>query len=229
MRVWQENVNRVTAFYNSDYYEELKHTQPVYIRSVCNAIMEDPDCTDAELMTEKVCQLNNTNIIAKRNTALDGDTILTLDCVTGWKALFDLHNGERDWINDYAEIRQSLNAHLLWPRHGNNTINTVRYRVFKDRIDYTLYDIKRFYEDSEELRLQDAYNDDVTAMWLRKFETFENLVTKMHLGCFCTVDMEIIDLSVIDLSDGLKKITGYKDNCRTIDITYINNLKNVIA
>ena len=105
----------------------------------------------------------------------DNGVSLSLDCVTGWKALFDVHNGRREWIDDYSEIRQSL------------------------------------------------YNDEVTAKWLHKFKTFDNLVLSMKLDCFCTKEFD-----VIDLSNPPNIIGEYGKGYQTTDLNYFKNLKEFI-
>lgn len=57
-------------------------------------------------------------------------------------------NIDSTWLEDYKTIRGSKLGYLLWPnstdKRKHQTINQLRYTVFGDRIDYTLYDIQLF-------------------------------------------------------------------------------------
>lgn len=224
--VWKENAERIKSLYDSDFYHHLKATNPQYVRSICNALMEDPDTCDKKLYVEKAKELSNMNLKCKGTSCMDGDATLGMDCVIGWKKMFDVHNGEIEWIDDYCMIRSKLSAHMLWPRAGNNTINTVRARVFNDRIDYTLYDLKRFYakdNSRDECKMKVAYENPTTNKWLLKFGSFEEFARRMNLLCWLNEDFD-----VIDMSNTSKTISNYGNDPRTIDDTYLNNLKDIL-
>lgn len=229
MHVFRENIDRVSAFYNSDYYRTLKADTPAYIRSVCKGLMEDPDACDRDLYKEKAIQLGIKEFCAFRTSIKDDDTVLGMDCVIGWKKLFDIHKGSIEWLRDYKEIRSNLNSHILWPRSEKNTINTVRARAFNDRIDYTLYDISLFFdrlksgERIDDLKLAGAYYNPVTYNWLSKHKCFGHLVERLHLQCFCSDQM-----GILNLSDGHSVIQGYMPDYKTVDAKYLQNLKAAI-
>ena len=107
--------------------------------------------------------------------------ILSLDCVSGWKAIIDVYaeNGKpiENFVNDYKIIRNPQYAgHLIWPGH-KNSINQQRFRVFNDRVDYVLFDIKNYFENKE---TKIDYNK-----WLDSFENFDNFIEKMDLKRWC--------------------------------------------
>ena len=38
-------------------------------------------------------------------SCLDHNTVLGMDCVIGWKRIFDIHKGNIAWVDDYAMVR----------------------------------------------------------------------------------------------------------------------------
>ena len=226
MRTWEENCNRINAFYKSDYYQFLKAEHPGYIRSVCNSLMEDPDECDSDLYVKKAQELADLQLSCKRTSCVNNDgTVFGMDCVIGWKRLFDLHEGNIQWIDDYAVIRSNLSAHWLWPRCGNNTINIVRARVFNDRADYTLFDIQQYYKaypDISSCRMIAAFANPVTNRWLQQFDSFRSFVQNMRLQMFCTDAYDVINLSNTD-----EVLKSYKKKYE-VDIVYLQNLKAVL-
>lgn len=224
--IYKENIERIKLFYNSTFFKKLENKYPKYIRSICESLMEDPDACDKNLYINKTNQLKNLNLICKQTSCIDNNIILGMDCVIGWKKLFNIYGGNYQWIEDYKLIRSSLNAHFLWPRNGNNTINTVRHRIFNDRIDFTLYEIKLFYEnnfDSNNLKMKSAFDNIITKEWLKKFNTFKNLCDMMQLTIFVDNNYDVIDLS--DLN---KTIQNYNSNIRLINKNYLENLKYIL-
>ena len=56
---------------------------------------------------------------------------------------FQYHKGQEIWLKDLALIRGSRMGHLAIPVQ-KSSINQLRGNLLKDRIDYTLFDIKSF-------------------------------------------------------------------------------------
>lgn len=58
---------------------------------------------------------------------------------------------EDNVIGEYLLHSRTIGGHILWPVHSIPTINTARAGggSFYDRIDYTLYEIRKFYLQSE--------------------------------------------------------------------------------
>lgn len=162
------------------------------------------------------------------------DFRFSLDCVSGWKAIMDVLcmekrfvGNEMEFIKKYEIIRNPKNAgHLLWTVHFVPTINTKRYKEFKDRVDYTLYDIKMYYKFKKSKILNELINKQ-TLDWLdNSFEDFDDFIKKMKLERWCVIKngrYEVIDLSSLDMSE---IITGYLDDGEEYLITkeYIDNL-----
>ena len=225
--VWKENIERVQAFYKSDLYRYLTINWPAYIRSICKGIMEDPDACDKGLYIDKADELSGMQLKCRGTSCLDRNTVLGMDCVIGWKRIFDIHKGDIAWIDDYALIRGRLSSHMLWPRCGSNTINTVRARVFNDRIDYTLYDIRMFYQHDKSAchcQMISVFENPITLQWFSQFKSFEDLAERMHLSCFLDDNC-----NVIDMSDTAKTIQCYGENMRTVDSIYLQNLKQILV
>lgn len=225
-------------------------------------IYKDPDIFDENLY-EYVKEMMNKNndekylIKKEKNRLIQNNIRFSLDCVIGWKAIMDTYyrenkfiNNEKEFVEIYKIIRNPENAgHLLWPVYQGTTINTERYKKFNDRIDYTLYDIKNYFNsnfDNDNLKLKKAYANTTTKKWLDSFKcnndsqkNFDNFIAKMHLERWCKIyeengqHYEIIDLSSENINS---KIEGYLCNEETydaqkeyqIDGQYIKNLIEII-
>lgn len=114
-----------------------------------------------------------------------------------------------------------------------------RYNVFNDRVDYTLFDIKNYFEKKE---YKINYNIKPTKEWLDSFKCnngkdFDNFIEKMDLKRWCIKNKDNIEKNgkykVINIETN-KEITNYmyhkKENYRMIrkyypiTMTYIENL-----
>lgn len=84
----------------------------------------------------------------------------SFDAIIGWKTLFQYHKGQEIWLKDLVLIRGSKMGHLAFPVQ-KNSINQLRGALLKDRIDYTLFDIKSFYNHEINLRLQKTYEQKI--------------------------------------------------------------------
>lgn len=158
---------------------------------------------------------------------------LSLDCVIGWKAIIDVYVAEgkplKDIVDDYEIIRNPENAgHLIWPCH-RNSINQRRFWLFNDRVDYTLYDIKNYFEGKTH---KINYNIKHTKQWLDSFESFGKFIEDMNLTWFCNEKYEVINIETNEI------ITEYmphqKENSKMprkdypITDKYLENLKTII-
>lgn len=112
-----------------------------------------------------------------------------------------------------------------------NGINMTRASVFGDKIDYTLYDLKRYLsaktkEERNKCKLIKAYNLPKTKAWIEALGSFENLVEWYGIkGIF--VDK---NYNVFDLEKGQNKIiSGYLEeyNWAWSD-EYYNKLKTCV-
>lgn len=76
-------------------------------------------------------------------------------------------------------------------------INQTRSTVFGDRIDCTLYDLKKYFlnGNTDSCRLKRALDRPITAQWLWGVQSFENLVDIYNVkGVFIDDDYQVIDL-----------------------------------
>lgn len=222
--------------------------------SKIDEIYVDPDSADSKLYTEIAkryelpyecdnCRFKDKNLNIQ----------LSLDCVIGWKAIIDVcvrENIEIERFKDaYEIIRNPKNdGHLIWPVFKAVTINTQRYRIFNDRVDYTLFDIKNYYKEKKELKdkvneetsqtkLKHVYYKNFTAKWLDNFGNFENFIDEMKLEKWCKVNddksYDVLDLSenIIGVDEENRaelKNYGGQDNYK-ITKTYIDNIIYIIS
>ncbi len=154
------------------------------------------------------------------------DIRLALDCVIGWKAIINILYSKNKKIEDIKEVETIYdtirnpknNGHLIWPKH-TNSINQKRYSCFKDRVDYALYDIKKYYESNgneEDYRLKISYQEPNTKEWLKdSFGNFKSFIEQMDLEDWCIgkkdENGEVINYDVIDLSQDILKPKPIKD------------------
>lgn len=139
----QRNIKKINDFYDSDYYSGLETAgEKSLIKTIIDVIYVDPDSCDIHVYENLSQKLNL--IVGKCKLYKDEEIKLSADAVYGWKQLYDLWNGDVNWLDDYEKIRICTSAYLVWPQHKIPTINTLRYSVFNDRVDYTLFDISKF-------------------------------------------------------------------------------------
>jgi len=168
---YQRNINLITLLYNSDFAKKLcvENTNNTFamLRPVIDSFYKDPDVYDIDKIYDK--------------KALKSSIQLGLDGLCGWKILFDIHDGDPIWLKDYEKIRGSKLGYLLLPNstdgRTHQTINQLRYTVFGDRIDYTLYDISLFLDENKrkKCRLLNAYQGE-TEEFLKKYEDIEAFI-----------------------------------------------------
>lgn len=239
MKVQQQNIERFNLFYNSDFYQSLlqnyqqkfNHDKKAknYVDVVFELLSEDPDSCDFELyilLGEKF-KLSPKKYYLEDE--VDGEMIrLSADVVCGRKQIVDYHDGEFEkWIRDYELVRLNLNLHFLWPKYKAPTINTYRYTKYLDRIDCLLYDMKEYFS-GKDTPMMLAYQQDLTAKWLRKFKNnFPFFVDSMQLNAF--VDSEY---NILDISKGqrqiLNKIYSRKEIVKSMN-DYMKNLLELNA
>lgn len=216
------NYEIIKSLYADKQFIKLldKNTLRNFLFNNKNRIYRDPDN-----WLEKKCVVNNKEII------LSADGLITA------KNLFDLHEGTEKWIEEYVKYRRR--AYVFFPKHGVS-INQQRYTIFNDRIDYTLFDIKHFYQlrksncEDEVLRnavmdqqngckLAKALVKDETLIWLNNFNSFEEFID-LNYGHHKFVEMQNGEYSVLDLEVGNGEIIrSYKNNGYKMDLTSIDN------
>ena len=257
--VYQRNIRIIEDFYNRDYYKTLKEAEENdLIKAIINAIYIDPDIHDKQLYVDLVQKLVNSEKPEERVKKINGgyilyykikDTIFSLssDAVCGWKELYKLREGNEEWLHDYEEMRKCNAAYLVWPRHKRPTINTLRYSVFRDRVDYTLFDISRFFECKEkykdssqfkiivkdQCRLHNAYlnPNGNTYDWLMSFIDFKDFINKMCLNKFIKENVNTSSYEVLNLDFENDSVISDLDSISLnyFNENYLKNLKNKIT
>lgn len=127
-----------------------------------------------------------------------------------------------EFIKEYKACRK--HPVVFFPKERNG-INVARCRVFGDRIDHALFDLKNYYA-GKDFRLGSAYAQKKTANWLNVMGSFENIVDEFKLkGVFTNDAYEVLDL---DKSDG-SIITEY-DPLYRYEWTscYYENLRSIL-
>ena len=209
MKIYKENIKRCKSFYKSDFYNQLLKCNSEFIEVIFTELCLDADACDIELYQELAEKFG---LVPKKYYLIDyvgkEEILLSADVICGRKQLAKIRNYNFDfWIKDYENIRSNIDYHFIWPKHKLPTINTYRYQIYKDRIDCLLYDLKQFYR-GEETPMLKAYQNDKTAIWLKKFLSFEDFIVKMKFNKFVNENFEVLDLSKNDGSIIRKYIRG---------------------
>jgi len=121
---------------------------------------------------------------------IKGETFqMSPDGICGIKFLQD-NCDKANLAEAYATIRKKL---FLWPKHKQN-INQRRYSCFRDRIDFTIFDIREFYKkDSIESRL--VKENSPSAKYLRLIGSFKNFIEEYELQNFVDEKENVKNLS----------------------------------
>lgn len=139
----------------------------------------------------------------------DGITC-TADGVFSIRRIYRKHGMKIDAIQEYDQYRRVPIFFFPMEKKG---INTTRASVFGDRIDYTLYDLKQYFEakdeeEKEKCKLISAYRMPKTKAWLDAMRTFERLIDWYGVKNTFTND----NYEVYDLEQGNDAvISGYLD------------------
>lgn len=138
------------------------------------------------------------------------------------KRIYRKYGISEETIQEYEHYRRTP---IFYFPQEKNGINMSRASVFGDKIDYTLFDLKRRIE-GEECKLSNAYNLPKTSEWILKVGTFKNLVDIYGIkGIFVNNDYEVFDLEKADGSI----ITEYLDEYRwDWSNSYYDNIKKKI-
>ena len=139
--------------------------------------------------------------------------------------IYKMYGMSQKLVEEYKEYRKIPIFHFPKEKNG---INMSRAAVFGDRIDYTLYDIKRMCEGKDNCRLKLAYSLPKTKSWLEYFKyDFEKIVEWLEVGgIFMDENYNIYDLEKNDNSI----ITDYKDDYKwEWTNSYYGNIKSKIS
>ena len=192
-----KNIEMMNYFINSNPSAD-DHTKWLMIRS----LYKDPDEKSVKFLGGIAC---------------GADGLVSL------RKLHDRYGIQPELVKEYKECRKTPIIHFPKERKG---INMSRAAVFGDRIDHTLYDLKRFCEGYEDCKLKLAYSLPKTSQWLECFKyDFSELVKWMEIDNVFVKNNEVFDL---EKNDG-SFITEYRDTYeRKWTDSYYNNLKSKI-
>lgn len=107
-------------------------------------------------------------------------------------------------ILEYYIPSREFGGHMIWPSkeieiRSNSTIkksiNMARSYCFKERIDYTLFGIKKWYEGSEKSVevFRNVLNGNEN--WLKQFKGFQGFIDFFMLNAFVSDEYDVYDLS----------------------------------
>ena len=151
-----------------------------------------------------------------------GGVICSVDGLLSIRRIYRKYGMSAETVHEYEIYRQV--PIFFFPKEKNG-VNMTRASVFGDRIDCTLYDLKRRFE-GKECKLEKVYNMPKTSIWLSEIGSFENLVNLYGIkGIFVNDDYEVYDLEKGDRNI----LTTYSDTY-TWDWSdsYYDNLKKKI-
>lgn len=249
--VYERNIRVIEKFYSSDFCTELDDLKEnILKRPIINTIYLDPDMYDEQLYVDLARKFIDSEkpekyvgktygVYTLSYKIKDREFKMSSDAMCGWKKLYKLREGDKSWLIDYCEIRANTSGYFVWPKHAVPTINTLRYAVFKDRVDHTLFDISIFYgykeifdvdknitkfkNNVEKCKLGAAYlNEKGTNSWLLAFDSFIDFIDKMCLKRFVNKDYKVINLeTLIEMSN--------EDIYYEFTENYLVNLKKILA
>lgn len=135
---------------------------------------------------------------------LIGDVQCSADGLLSIKRIYRKYGMSEKAIQEYEYYRKVPIFYFPQERNG---INMLRASVFGDRIDYTLFDLKRRFN-MEQCKMTKAYDLPRTKKWISKIGTFENLVNILGIeNIFVNENYEVYDLEKND--DSI--LTTYRD------------------
>ncbi|EHR83751.1 hypothetical protein NME78_02565 [Staphylococcus epidermidis] len=246
--VYQNDINLINSLYESDFWKIIKEDAAYYhknnkfkkdnairiLESLIKSIYVDPDGFDKALAAEMqdfYNKMQESQYIKESYYLSINHQKCSLDALIGWKPLFRFRNGDKKWLDDLELIRGNRMGHLAFPVQ-KNSLNQLRGILLKDRIDYTLFDIKLFYDNAAHLKLQKAYEQEPTRKWLKSFGTFNQFIERIQLNYFVYKDPITFKYDVIDLS---LPYNNDKSHCLKeipkkikLEEAYITNILNYI-
>lgn len=169
----------------------------------------------------------------KRNLDPDGKAIrfaynvkCTADGLLSIWRICNLEQNVEDIVPTYKRYRRVPIFFFPCERGG---INTSRAKVFGDRIDHTLYDLKIYFSGKREsCRLLSAYNRPKAKVWLDGMKSFENIVDWWGVkGIFTDENYNVYDLE-IGKEQVISEACGVTDSQVQWSPEYYTNLKKKI-
>lgn len=153
----------------------------------------------------------------------------TADGLLSIRRIYRKYGITKDTIHEYETYRRI--PIFFFPQEKSG-INTTRASVFGDRIDYTLYDLKKYFEaeneeEKEKCKLFSAYKLPQTKAWLNAMGSFERLVDWYRVkNIFTNENYDVYDIE----KGGCTILNNYLDNYKwEWSDRYYENLKNCIT
>lgn len=151
----------------------------------------------------------------------------TADGLLSVNRIYEHEGFGTSFIESYTQYRKI--PVIFFPTEMNG-INMARYKIFGDRIDHTLFDLKNRLSQNENnkknCKLVNAYNQPKTKLWLDEIKSFENYVEWLGLrGIFTNDNYEVFDL---ELNDGTIITTYANEYSKKWSSQYYNNIKKKI-
>jgi len=181
------------------YLKIVSANSDKYSEAECDKII-DPD-------------LNITEMIGGYKFAPDG--------ICGHKYLEKYWNGDAEIDEAYKVIRSKV---ILWPKH-KESINVKRYRKYRDRIDFTIFDLLSYFYDGSSSLIEPGTSTETIFEYLKP----EDFITEFGLETFVEWDEDKKRYRVFNLSENdnsfIDNISEYSFNQKT-NQTYLKNLYN---
>lgn len=147
---------------------------------------------------------------------------MALDGICGIKYLTKYINPDKKLEDYYRCLRSFV---ILWPKH-KDSINVNRYKYFRDRFDFTLYDIRNFYYKGE----SKIVIHDEDKRFLRRFgndkKGFHTFIQEFGYSKFLCENDELKNLGE-DGCSPIKSFDDYKFN-KVVNMLYLDNLYDLL-
>ncbi|MDD6489947.1 MAG: hypothetical protein PUG48_09065 [Clostridia bacterium] len=173
--VYNKNVEVMSDFING-YAEKAKCVDDHIKWLMLYSIYLDPD---------------NSSIVSHGGIECTADGLLSLT------RMYNKFGVSLALVEEYRKYRKTPIIHF--PRESGG-INMSRSSVFGDRIDHTLYDLKRLCDGKNDCKLKSAYSLPKTSQWLQSFDyDFSQIVEWLGIyGIFVNENYEVFDLEKDD-------------------------------
>ncbi|MBU3130273.1 hypothetical protein [Clostridium tagluense] len=176
--IYGMNIHIITDFIDL-YYQEMLHKDYDIAWKMIYSFYLDPDSVA---------------------TKSYGDILCSADGLLSIKRIYSHKGLTTQFISEYETYRR---VPIIYFPQETNGINMTRASVFGDRIDYTLFDLKKYFEakksktnvDSHKCRLISAYELPKTSDFLHQMGSFENLIDWLNIkGIFTSEQYEVYDI-----------------------------------
>lgn len=210
---------------NRKSYAEIHRIDVDVMRDLLDGFVAEINFSDADLFWK---MLNAFYIDPDPFECREFDGVIcSADALLSIKRIFLSHGISNEIVNEFERYRK---VPIFFFPQEKNGINMTRAAVFGDRIDYTLFDLKNYFEakterEREQSRLIRAYKLPKTKQWLDSLGSFEALADWYQIkGVFVNHNYE-----VYEIENGQNRvITGYLEKFSwSWSNEYYENLKRL--